>query len=732
MLSADTTRVLLFATSRVSPPADGSAVGSADGGPDAGPTAMLPVGDQSAVDRLVGQLRQLGEVDVTVVTRPGWAAPLRAAGHSAVESEDVAGDLAVIGAAVTAAPGTVVLAAADLVAHRSALAPFVGARVRRTVAAVQTAGAMATGAYGQPVRRERDMIVSAGTNERVVTDPNAVFRGIVAVGAADRTHLHDACAALRTEAIDSRRDLDADAGGYGAVGLALLGLVRTGVVVGSYNARLFVCRRVDSPDSAREAASALAAVDEPAAAIRMGIKEDDEFLATYLVHSYTPRTVAFFARRGITPNQVTWMSIGVGVVAAIVFALGVRWLDVVGAVLLYASFILDCNDGSLARYTGNFSRYGGWLDMIADRAKEYLVFAGLAIGGSRMHEPGIWGLAIAALVAQTVRHMVDTWYGALQDTATRALPVVPLGSPLDRLGLGAAERRGGTPAATAGARLGQLSAAAHGSYRSPAYWLKRSVVLPIGDRWLLMAVAVAIAGPRVMFIVLLIAIALAFAYVLVGRTLRALSMRIAPMPRYDIRFQRDDGVIARLIGRLSPVRARPLPAIVPGLAGALIALGLAIAGHPGPRWIVLVLAVLALIAALGSGARHDGTLDWLTVAGLRATEYTFITVAGILGGVPLWLVYTLLFALTMYHYDITGRIEKQATPVRGEALLRGWDVRITILAVATTIGWATPAYAVGAAVIAGVLIIGALYGWWQSARTRSPSNTTAREAALSK
>jgi hypothetical protein len=719
------TRVLLFATQIA---ADGT------------PTALLHVGAATAVDRLAAQFRALDDVDVTVITRPGWADALRAAGHSAVESDDVAGDLAVIGAAVSASDSSVVLASADLVAHGSAIASFAGPRVRTTVAAVQTARNMTVGAYGEPVLRERNMVVSVGTHQREVTRPNAVFRALVTVSADDRPRLHDACAALRTEAIDSGRDLDADAGAYGAVGLALLGLVRTGVVVAAYNPRLYVCHRVDSPEAAAAAETALAAVDEPAAAVRMGVKEDDEFLATYLVHSYTPRLVAFFARRGITPNQVTWMSIAVGLVAAAVFAVGVRWLDIVGAVLLYASFILDCNDGSLARYTGNFSRYGGWLDMIADRAKEYVVFAGVAIGGLRMGEPAVWGLALAAIVAQTVRHMVDTWYGALQDTATRALPEVPLGSRLDTLGLraaaaGAPSSRDGSATGTgasAGAKLGELSAAAHGRYRSPAYWFKRSVVLPIGDRWLLMALAIAIGGPRVMFIVLLIAIALAFAYVLAGRTLRALFLRVAVMPRFDIGFQRDDGPIARALGSLGRGRVSPLAALAPGLVAVLIAVGFAIVGDRGPRWLALIYAGLALVAGIAARSRHDGPLDWLTVAGLRATEYTFIAVAGVLGGVPLWLVYTLLLVLTLYHYDVTGRIEKQATPVRGEAVLRGWDIRVTVLAITVAIGWATAAYAVGAIVIGGVFLIGALVGWRESSRSAAASVAATRSAALSK
>jgi hypothetical protein len=234
-----------------------------------------------------------------------------------------------------------------------------------------------------------------------------------------------------------------------------------------------------------------------------------------------------------------------------------------------------------------------------------------------------------------------------------------------------------------------------------------------------------------MFIVLLIAIALAFAYVLAGRALRALSMRVVVMPRFDIGFQRDDGPIARTIGRLARGRVSPLVAIAPGLVAMLVATGLVVAGDRGPKWLALVYAALALVAALGASSRHDGPLDWLTVAGLRATEYLFIVVAGVLGGVPLWLIYLLLYALVLYHYDIVGRIEKTATPMRGEALLRGWDVRVIILGTATTLGWATPTYAVMAGVIVVVFVVGALTGWRQTSRPAT-SATVPAAAALSK
>jgi hypothetical protein len=220
--------------------------------------------------------------------------------------------------------------------------------------------------------------------------------------------------------------------------------------------------------------------------------------------------------------------------------------------------------------------------------------------------------------------------------------------------------------------------------------------------------------------------------VLVGRSLRALAMRVVVMPNYDIGYQRDDGVIARLIGRVTaPAGVPPLIAVLPGLVIALVVIGFDIAGDVAQRWVVLPVAVLALFAATASASRHDGPLDWLTVAGLRAVEYTTIIVAGLLGGVSLPLVFSLLFVLVMYHYDLIGRLEKQATPVRGEAILRGWDIRIVIIAITTALGWATPVFWVLTFVIGGVFVLGALVGWWRATHADAPTPMPARTSTSS-
>ena len=242
---------------------------------------------------------------------------------------------------------------------------------------------------------------------------------------------------------------------------------------------------------------------------------------------------------------MTLLSVLLAVAAALGFWQASRPAMIAGAVLLYLGFVLDCVDGQLARYTRSFSAFGGWLDTMADRAKEYAVYAGLAAGADRLGLPWAWQLAIAAIVLQTVRHMTDTWYGALHDEA--------------------AARPGQASTTGVGARLSAASTKVQADTGSLAYWLKRVVVFPIGERWALLAVLAALFDGRVALVALLGWGAVAFAYTLALRSLRSASMRVAVLNRPQRSRFRDDGPLARVV--LSRAKA-PTPLVFAVLAAA--------------------------------------------------------------------------------------------------------------------------------------------------------------------
>nr|BFE86636.1 hypothetical protein GCM10020093_092370 [Planobispora longispora] len=245
-----------------------------------------------------------------------------------------------------------------------------------------------------------------------MTGANGTFRGVLRVGEADLGGL--AATAERLAEL-------AEAGLFGQVNgseageLLLVGLIRSGVAVRAAEPGALHCDRVAGQVAAEVALARMAEVDVGRARLDAAVKRDDGFFTTYFVSSWSRVLVALAAWSRLTPNAVTGMSVGLAVLAAVWFSDGGRAAMITGAVLLYLSFVLDCVDGQLARYTRVFSPLGSWLDATSDRVKEYAVYAGLAFGGAAGAGSGVWswdvwGLAVAALILQTLRHMIDFSY----------------------------------------------------------------------------------------------------------------------------------------------------------------------------------------------------------------------------------------------------------------------------------------------------------------------------------
>ncbi|WP_412101280.1 DUF5941 domain-containing protein [Micromonospora maris] len=617
------------------------------------PAASLPAGDGTALaDRLAAQWRSAGVTDVR------FAADL-----------DELADL------VGGSTGPVVVSGADLVAHTAVLRHLVTSPVGPTVALVLTdppAGGRTT------VREERGQVVDAGPAHRLDGEATGIFGGAVRVGRDDLPAL---VAAARAAATGRLADVAAGHGDGGprveppgpAVDQVFTGLTAQGVLVFAQRVRLLVAHRVDDESGLSGARAAVAEVDEDRAELRLSVKEKDDFFTTYFVSTWSPYVTKAAARLGLSPTGVTMLSVAFAVAAAALFASGGRLALVTGGVLLYLGFVLDCVDGQLARYTRNFSAWGGWLDTMADRAKEYVVYAGLGWGATAAGVRYGWALAIAAMTLQTVRHMTDAWYGVLHDEAARRPKAVGTGGG------------GGI-----GDRLNAASTKVQADTGSLSYWLKRTVVFPIGERWALIAVAAALFNQRIALLAVLTWGVLAFAYTGALRTLRARWMWVPVLDTLDATLHRDDGPLAARL----PVLRRPGPLVLAVLAafgaGALLVTALLVGADAGwLRWAVPVALLMLLLGAAGAGAAHNGPLDWLVPAALRAAEYVFAIAVGVIGQAPAWLIFGYVFVLTLHHYDLVARLEKRQPAPPLHAATLGWEGRSVLLAVAAIAGIAS-------------------------------------------
>lgn len=81
--------------------------------------------------------------------------------------------------------------------------------------------------------------------------------------------------------------------------------------------------------------------------------------------------------RWLTPDEVTIVALLLGISVGFFFCTGERWGLVVGGLVFYLAFIIDCVDGKLARALGVTSERGKALDALADGARRASASLGL-------------------------------------------------------------------------------------------------------------------------------------------------------------------------------------------------------------------------------------------------------------------------------------------------------------------------------------------------------------------
>ncbi|MEU1709760.1 DUF5941 domain-containing protein [Streptomyces sp. NPDC005706] len=438
------------------------------------------------------------------------------------------------------------------------------------------------------------------------------------------------------------------------------------------------------PQARNEARQAVAAVDDEAVRLRSAVKSRDGFFTTFFISPYSRYIARWCARRGLTPNQVTTASLLTALIAAGCAATGTRAGFVAAGVLLIASFVLDCTDGQLARYALKYSTLGAWLDATFDRAKEYAYYAGLALGAARGGDD-VWALALGAMILQTCRHVVDFSFNeANHDATANTSPTAALSDKLDSVGW--------------------------------TVWVRRMIVLPIGERWAMIAVLTAVTTPRITFYVLLAGCAFAATYTTAGRVLRSVTRKARRTERaaQALADLADNGPLASYVARATRVRLGA-PLLV-ALAGTAV---LAVSLFAGPAWApVAGAAVYAVTAGQALYRPLKGALDWLLPPLFRAAEYGTVLVlaahADVNGALPA--AFGLVAAVAYHHYDTVYRIRGNAGAppawlVRAIGGQEGRTLLVTVLAAVLTASQFKAALTVLAVAVAVLVLVESIRFW---------------------
>jgi phosphatidylglycerophosphate synthase len=115
------------------------------------------------------------------------------------------------------------------------------------------------------------------------------------------------------------------------------------------------------------------------------VEEIIEPVNRYLHNPLAAGFVQLLKGTSVTPNQVTYFSVFVGLVSAYTFSIGTLQAFFFAGILLEIVLILDCVDGQLARAKGCSSDLGRLLDGIAGYVIYLSVLTGIMIGIDKEH-----------------------------------------------------------------------------------------------------------------------------------------------------------------------------------------------------------------------------------------------------------------------------------------------------------------------------------------------------------
>ena len=129
--------------------------------------------------------------------------------------------------------------------------------------------------------------------------------------------------------------------------------------------------------------------------MRALVKDTDGFMARHVERPISLAISRLLASTAVTPNQITLISVAIGLAGAPFFLSVLALWQTVGALLFLTHSILDGCDGELARLKFQESRWGGILDFWGDNVVHSVIFACMAAGWSRA-DGEAWPLLLGA------------------------------------------------------------------------------------------------------------------------------------------------------------------------------------------------------------------------------------------------------------------------------------------------------------------------------------------------
>jgi hypothetical protein len=107
---------------------------------------------------------------------------------------------------------------------------------------------------------------------------------------------------------------------------------------------------------------------------------NDSFMDRLITRFISRQLTSLFLKTSYTPNQITFLSLFIGLAAALCFFYGGHNMGIAGSILLLVSAWIDCVDGEVARLKFMTSEWGAKADIFSDNIVHCSVFFAIGMG----------------------------------------------------------------------------------------------------------------------------------------------------------------------------------------------------------------------------------------------------------------------------------------------------------------------------------------------------------------
>ncbi len=151
---------------------------------------------------------------------------------------------------------------------------------------------------------------------------------------------------------------------------------------------------------------------------------DSPIIDRYIIRKISGFISGLLVKTPVTPNQVTIVSLVIGIVAAVFFSHGTYACTIMAGVLYFISTVFDLCDGEVARFKHLESDFGKNFDIIVDSVVNASIVIGITIAIYKANGSGLTIIAgLLAMMGIVISLLLTTYFSkeSEKDTGTKKM-----------------------------------------------------------------------------------------------------------------------------------------------------------------------------------------------------------------------------------------------------------------------------------------------------------------------